>query len=293
MTLLRPEARRSRRVVLIRDDAPRALRSALYQLLDADPIVNVVVAARLAAAGSLNRERLGGEIVAVPAGDGLSGACFVGGNLLSIGGEPDAWRALGRHVALGRRTSSSIVGRDDAVAGLWAELRPDWGPARDVRTPQPLLVLDHVPAIPADEQVRRARPEDLDRYLPAAAAMFAEELGISPHVSPGTAAFQARLRHLIADGRAFVTSDFRGQVVFKAEIAAVSAHTAQIQGVWVRPDLRGRGVGTAGLAAVFRHALELAPTVSLYVNGFNSAARRMYRRLGMCHHADLTTILLG
>lgn len=293
MTLLRPDARRSRRVVLIRDDAPRALRTALHGLLDADPIANVVVAARVATAGSLNRERLGGEIVAVPAGDGLAGACFVGGNLLSIGGDAETWRALGRYVVLGRRNSSSIVGRSDAVAGLWAELAPEWGPARDVRTPQPLLVLDHVPAVPADDQVRRARPEDLDRYLPAAAAMFTEELGISPHVAPGTPAFQARLRHLIADGRAFVSSDFRGQVVFKAEIAAVSAHTAQIQGVWVRPDLRGRGVGTAGLAAVFRHALELAPTVSLYVNGFNAAAQRMYQHLGMRHHGDLTTILLS
>lgn len=293
MTLLRPDARRLRRVVVVRDDAPRAVRSALYELLDRDPIVNAVVAARLAAAGTLNRERLGGELVAVPDGDGLAGACFVGGNLLTIGGGPEAWRALGRHLALAPRVSSSIVGRADAVAGLWSELASEWGPAREIRTPQPLLVLDQVPSVPADDQVRRARPDDLDRYVPAAAAMFAEELGISPHVSPGTAAFHARIRHLIAEGRAFVTSDFRGQVVFKAEIAAVSAHTAQVQGVWVRPDLRGRGIGTTALAAVFTQALQLAPTVSLYVNGFNTAAQRMYRRLGMRPHAELTTTLLG
>ena len=34
----------------------------------------------------------------------------------------------------------------------------------------------------------------------AAATMFTEELGISPHVSPGTAAFHARIRGLIDDG---------------------------------------------------------------------------------------------
>ena len=95
-----------------------------------------------------------------------------------------------------------------------------------------------------------------------------------------------------APGRAFAGYDFRGQVTFKAEIGAVSRHTCQIQGVWVRPDLRNRGLGTAGLATVMRHALELAPTVSLYVNDYNAAARRMYARLGMRQVGTLTTVLL-
>jgi predicted GNAT family acetyltransferase len=141
--------------------------------------------------------------------------------------------------------------------------------------------------------VRLARANQLERYLAAAATMFTEELGVSPHVSPGTAAFHARIRGLIAERRAFVSTDFRGQVVFKAEIGAVTRHTAQIQGVWVRPDLRGRGIGSAGLATVLAHALTLAPTASLYVNGFNVAARRMYARLGMRQHATLATVLLS
>jgi predicted GNAT family acetyltransferase len=123
--------------------------------------------------------------------------------------------------------------------------------------------------------------------------MFTEELGISPHVAPGTAAFHARIRSLIAERRAFAAVDFRGQVVFKAEIGAVTRHTAQIQGVWVRPDLRGRGIGRAGLTTVLGHALDLAPTASLYVNDFNIPARRMYAALGMRQHATLATVLLS
>jgi predicted GNAT family acetyltransferase len=123
--------------------------------------------------------------------------------------------------------------------------------------------------------------------------MFAEELGVSPHVSPGTAAFLARVRGLISERRAFASADFRGQIVFKAEIGAVSRHTAQVQGVWVRPDLRGRGIGARGLATVLAHALTIAPSVSLYVNDFNVPARRMYARLGMREHATLATVLLS
>jgi predicted GNAT family acetyltransferase len=63
--------------------------------------------------------------------------------------------------------------------------------------------------------------------------------------------------------------------------------------VWVRPDLRGRGIATAALATVFAHALALAPSVSLCVNDFNVAARRLYARLGMRQHATLSTVLLS
>jgi predicted GNAT family acetyltransferase len=165
--------------------------------------------------------------------------------------------------------------------------------AREQRPNQPLLVLDAPVPVASDDSVQPAQPHHIDRYLAAAAAMFIEELGVSPHVAPGTSAFRARIRDLIADGRAFASVDFRGQVIFKAEIGAVSRHTSQVQGVWVRPDLRGRGIATAALATVFRHALTLAPTVSLYVNEFNIAARRVYEHLGMRQHATIATVLVS
>jgi uncharacterized protein len=80
-------------------------------------------------------------------------------------------------------------------------------------------------------------------------------------------------------------------VLFKAEIGAVSADTAQVQGVWVDPAFRGRGLGAAGVAAVVAQGLRLAPAVSLYVNDFNHAARRVYARLGFAEVGTLATIL--
>jgi predicted GNAT family acetyltransferase len=290
VTILRPDLRRAGPALPLAD-SPSA-RAAVARLVDADPVVNVVVAARLTAAGSLLPTRLGGQLIGVRGPGGLAGACFAGGNLLTIGGDPDSWRALGGYLAAEPRLCSSIVGRADAVRAVWHEVRAAWGPSRETRWSQPLLVLDSTPAVEPDPAVHRATHAELDRYLAAAATMFTEELGVSPHVSPGTEAFRARIGHLIDRGHAFMSADFRGQVVFKAEIAAVSRATAQVQGVWVRPDLRGRGIGTAGLAAVFRAALQLAPTVSLYVNDYNVAAQTMYQRLGMRSHAVLATVLL-
>jgi predicted GNAT family acetyltransferase len=288
VTAVRPDVRRTAVAALLDDGA----RSDFEQLLDRDPIVNAMVAARLTAAGSLDPERLGGHVVGVRAADGLAGGCFAGSNLVLVGGDSTTWSAVADFVAERPRYCTSIVGRAEAVAAMWPRIEPRWGAARAMRAEQPLLVLAEPVAVVGEPGVRPVSGRQLDRYLAAAAAMFTEELGVSPHVSPGTAAFHARIRGLIAERRAFASVDFRGQVVFKAEIGAVSRHTAQVQGVWVRPDLRGRGLGTRGLATVLAHALTLAPTASLYVNDFNLAARRVYARLGMRQHATLATVLL-
>ena len=201
---------------------------------------------------------------------------------------------LGERLRRQRRPCTSIVGRADAVRAIWAVLAPAWGPARTVRAAQPLLVIDAASCPPGgDPRVRVIRPDELAAYLPAAAAMFSEELGVSPLVGDagGGIEYRRRVAGLIRDRRAFGILDADGSVLFKADIGAVSEHTCQLQGVWVRPDARGQGIGTAALPTVLQHALTLAPTVSLYVNDFNLAARRMYARLGMREVATLSTVL--
>lgn len=270
------------------------------ELLDRDPLVNAVLRARLEQAGSLSAVQLGGSMLGVrdPAGR-LTAALFSGGTLLPVGGRAQAWDALAEWLRFRHRVCSSIVGRAEAVTALWRVLSGPWGPARAVRAEQPLLMLgresderlrglEAVPGLPAPRPVRLV---ELDAYLPAAEAMFAEELGIAPSSSAGRAEFQRRVSIMIAEQRAFAVFDAADAVSFKADFGVVTADTCQIQGVWTRPDLRGQGVATAALAQIFRHALELAPTVSLYVNDFNAPARRVYRRLGMRSVATLSTVL--
>ena len=80
--------------------------------------------------------------------------------------------------------------------------------------------------------------------------------------------------------------------MFKAEIGAVSATTCQVQGVWVDPAHRGQGLSEAGMAAVVRLArMDVAPVVSLYVNDFNTAARKCYASVGFREHGEFATIL--
>jgi predicted GNAT family acetyltransferase len=156
---------------------------------------------------------------------------------------------------------------------------------------QPFLVTKSLYGVDFDWSVRRVRPSELPNYLPAAIAMFTEELGVSPMSNGSGAGFRARVAELIHAGRAFARFGPRGQVEFKAEIGGLSCDTAQIQGVWVRPELRGRGMGTGAVGAVLDYALDSAPSASLYVNHFNEPARRMYQRLGMRQTRTLATVL--
>lgn len=222
---------------------------------------------------------------------GFRAIVYHGGNLIPVGADLSGLVDIAQVLALNRRGCSSIVGPAAAVAAIWPALSKEWGPPRMARQEQPFMVSRKATSAPVDQSVRLVRTADLTAFLPAAVAMFTEELGISPLGNDSGAAYRARVLDLIANNRCLARFDRSGQVEFKAEIGALCSESAQIQGVWVRPDLRGQGIGTAAMAQVLRYALRLAPTASLYVNEFNSVARRMYERLGMRQIATLSTIL--
>jgi predicted GNAT family acetyltransferase len=266
---------------------------AVRSLVEVDRLVNCVLDARLCRAPDLDPSRLGGLLWGVEDGaqSGLRAAAFHGGNLIPVGTDLQALEMLAAQIARTPRGCSSIVGPAAAVERMWPVLARRWGPARAVRQRQPFLVSDRAAPMTGDASVRSVRPDELRRYLPAAVAMFTEELGVSPIGHDFGAGYRRRVAGLINSGRAFARFDRRGHIEFKAEIGALTRDTAQIQGVWVRPDLRRRGLGTAAMAAVIEHSLRLAPTVSLYVNDYNNAARRLYERLGMTQYGTLSTVL--
>src|SRR3954467_4082008 len=139
---------------------------------------------------------------------------------------------------------------------MWEVLARSWDAPRAIRAVQPLLLLDRDDDLPrGDGRVRPVRGGEIDRSLPAAAAMFTEELGMSPYRTTGAADYRRRVAGMIDSGRAFAIFAAGGDVGFKADVGVVSPRTCQVQGVWVRPELRGQGIGGAALAVVLRHAL--------------------------------------
>jgi predicted GNAT family acetyltransferase len=262
-------------------------RAGVRAVLENDPVASCMVAARVEVAG-LDPWRLGGELWTV--GSRLEALCFSGANLVPLRGERSALRSFADRARRHGRSCSSLVGRAELVLPLWDALVTDWAPAREVRADQPLMVLAGMPAIVPDPLVRPVRPAELDRYLPAAIAMFTEEVGVDPRAGDGGAGYRSRVAELVSAGRAFAR--FEGdEVVFKAEIGALSSQVGQIQGVWVHPAYRGRGLGSAGTAAVAQRLAMMGRVSSLYVNGFNDVARAAYRRIGFTQVGSFATVL--
>ncbi|WNI28895.1 GNAT family N-acetyltransferase [Streptomyces sp. ITFR-6] len=258
---------------------PSDLGAALA-VLESEPVANAFVTSRVQIAG-LDPWRLGGEMWGWYANGRLRSLCYSGANLVPICAGPEAVRAFADRARRAGRRCSSIVGPAEPTAQLWRLLEPGWGPAREVRANQPLMVADSPSAeVTPDRLVRRVRKDEMDILMPACVAMFTEEVGISPLAGDGGLLYQARVAELIAAGRSFARIE-DGKVVFKAEIGATTPQACQIQGVWVAPEFRGRGYSETGMAAVLRHALtEVAPIVSLYVNDYNTPARKSYSRIG-------------
>lgn len=266
------------------DDLP-----TLRELIHRDPVVNVFVEHRIEST-QLQSRWLGGEIWGFHEHGRLVSACHVAANLVPVQATPEALDAFARHAGALGRTSSSIVGLQRDVETLWDALESTWGPARSLRMSQPLLVADQEPSVAPDLRVRRVLIDELETLYPASVAMFTEEVGESPEVH-GRHSYRARVAQLISRGWAFAVIE-DDEVLFKAEVGAATASACQVQGVYVRPDLRGQGIASRAMASVVRIAQrEIAPSVSLYVNDHNVAARKAYERAGFAQRETFASIL--
>lgn len=263
---------------------------AVERLLARDPVANCFLSSRVRQ-GGLDPWRLGGEVLGFFDDDGLHSVVYHGANLVPVGTDARSRGAFADRLRTFGRRCSSMVGPAEEVLDLWRQLEPSWGPAREVRPSQPLLAMSEDPQVDIDPAVRLATQRDLDVLVPACVEMFTAEVGVSPVARGMGPAYRARIAEIVAAGRSFVRIE-EGVVVFKAEVGSASSSVCQVQGVWVDPDHRGEGLSIAGMAAVVRMArASIAPTVSLYVNDFNTTARRCYATVGFHPVGEFATVL--
>ena len=264
---------------------------AFVELASGNSVINVFAEYR-ARTTNLEPRWLGGEMWGRFAGGELVAACHVGANLVPIECSVDDAVAFAERALTRARTASTIVGPTEPVEAFWHTVAETWGQPRDLRWRQPHLQIAGDPAVTPDPDVRRTTRADLEALYPACVAMYTEEVGISPEHNGGAELYRARVSQLISRGWSFAKFDDDGRLLFKAEVACATPHAAQIQGVYVPPDLRGQGLATAGMAAVVAQVREhIAPVVSLYVNEWNVSAVRAYERAGFAHTAMFSTVM--
>ena len=262
----------------------------VYRILDGDPVQHVFVRARVEAVG-LEAQTRAGELIGFWQDGRLTSLCYLGANMVPVNASEQALVAFAARAGGAARRPSSIVGPSGGALRLADLLAASWGRPREVRARQPVLAIDTDPVTGIDPGVRLVRPDEVETLLPAAVAMFTEEVGVDPRADGGGAVYHARVSELVYSGRAYARID-EGRVVFKAEVGAVSRFACQIQGVWVHPRLRGRGIAVPAMASVVRHCLrDHSEVVSLYVNDYNAAARATYSSVGFRQVGMFGTVL--
>jgi uncharacterized protein len=225
----------------------------------------------------------------------VRGMLHVGPNLVPATDDQAACEALAT-AAGGLYPTRMVVGERATVELLWSMIGPSYPAPREVRRRQFVYALepdwlDRDPSPGAAGTARLAERADEDRVLHLSAAMYTEEMGENP-MARDPDGYRRRVRMLTARGWTYVYEE-RGQLQFKMDVGCASNHTAQIQGVYVPPELRGRGVGTTAMTACCALALTRHPNLSLYVNDFNAPAVALYERIGFRRESfDFQTIML-
>ena len=272
-----------------RDDQPLALEA-----LDRHPVRDVFIASRILHDGALTSLGPSPLWGAFEQGQ-LRGLLHVGPNLVPATEDEDACEALAT-AAGGLYPTRMVVGERHTVELLWTLIGPSFPAPREVRRRQFVYAVDPDRLVGDPHgrppgMARLAERSDEDRVLKLSAAMYTEEMGENP-MARDPDGYRRRVRMLISRGWTYLY-DVGGRLQFKMDVGCASHRTAQIQGVYVPPELRGRGVGKTAMAACCHLAFGRHPNLSLYVNDFNTHAVALYERIGFRREAyDFQTIML-
>ena len=262
-------------------------------LIEQDPVRNCFLAARLEQTKQSRFRPSYPDLLGYFDDGKLKSLLMTGANIVPVNTSLIARQEFAAVLNRSGRRSSSIVGPAEETMDLWSKVSDSWGPAREVRSNQPVMTMRNNSIKEIDQDVRYSNLSDLDELMPACVAMFTEEVGISPTANGGAGAYRNRISELVSGRRSFVKY-LDSELVFKAEVGTIGAGVAQIQGVWVKPEYRGQGISVPAMAAVVKLILaDLAPVASLYVNDYNEVALNAYRSVGFEQVDTFATVLFS
>ena len=265
----------------------RAHERAALAFLAQAPFDNVFLAWLIS--GDRSMSTRSALYIYVDAQAGIRGVAFFGRQVVMAAQDDNVIRAFAETAPV-YRFERMIVGPRPTVERYW-ELVGTWhSPPRLVRESQPVLAI-HRRSLRGDRNgvvVRRARPDEWEAVAYNSAKMIEHELEYDPRSY--AAEFNSNVRMMIDRGLWWV-GEREGELCFFCNAGPRSDQTLQLQGIWTPPSLRGRGLARAALHGVCDELLDESPSLSLYVNGFNTSALALYNRVGFLQVSEFSTFL--
>lgn len=246
-----------------------------------DSLINVYLISRLleersAAATQIFAVRHGGEIVLLASlATNIVLACDPGAPSSLTDG---AIAFIADRIVSRMLPVRAIISPAPLVESLWSHLKTRLDPPTVVRMNQPIYAIRRRFDFPDLRDARYATPRDVDKLVPACAAMHKEEVGIDP-MERDAVGYRERIRELIDRKRAVIRV-VDGEIAAKCEFSAVSTDVVQLMGVWTSPRFRRRHLAHDTLREVCGHLFRRGKSVTLFVNDFNTPAIALYEGLG-------------
>jgi predicted GNAT family acetyltransferase len=219
----------------------------------------------------------------------LEGVALVGYHTFVEARTEGAMRAVAE-LARAERGGHMVWGEQEMVRGFWGHYAPGG------QTPRLFcreLLFEQRWPVRACEPVEGLRPatlEDLMLIMPVHAAMAYEECGVNP-LDVDLNGFRLRCARRIENGRVWVVVE-RGELVFKADVAAETPECTYVEGVYVEPESRQRGVGMRCLSQLGQTLLERSESLYALVNEENLVAQSLFLKAGYRMRGYYDTIYL-
>jgi ribosomal protein S18 acetylase RimI-like enzyme len=176
------------------------------------------------------------------------------------------------HSLQGRKVDMLIMEAALEKLGLYAEEKFDYD----------LMCIDHPPSgfhTPcAGLTLRKPNSDDMNALAALHAAYEQEE--VLPTASEfSAAASRMNIERIFAKEQIFV-AELDGRLIGKINTNASTFTRCQVGGVYVLPEYRGRGIARRMAGEFITGLTAQGRGISLFVKKTNSAARRVYQRIG-------------
>jgi uncharacterized protein len=258
------------------DDVKNAI-----EFLRRDPLINVYLISRLIE----DRNLTSSQIVLVRFNGAIVLVASLASNMV-LGGDPSISKELTEtaimlisdRIIARSLPVRAIISPQHLVESLWNQLRVRTDPPTVVRLSQPVYAIKKRLDYPDLTESRFSTMRDLEKLVPACAAMHKEEVGIDP-MDRDPVGYRERIRELVEKKRSVIRV-VDGAIATKCEFSAITDEAAQLMGVWTHPRYRRRGLSRALLAEVCGHLFRRGKIVTLFVNDFNKPAIALYESLG-------------
>ena len=137
---------------------------------------------------------------------------------------------------------------------------------------------------PPDLVLRKPTAEDIEGLYLLHAAYEQEE--VIPRCGEFNPAVCRKTLEKLLASQQILTACLGGEIVGKINTNAVSFNRFQIGGVYVKPEYRGRSIAIRMSAFFFKELLSACSGLNLFVKKHNTAARKLYHRLGFVTKGD-------